>query len=151
MNRHRDYSFREMSATREDTISDTEDQENYLYALNDVPGILPPSLDADLIESDHPRTRNDCNFGNNDPVVVVNYPGDCAKKYGVCENRWDIMLEKEGMEWGGFADEDEWELARWLLKSRASQRDIDEFAKLPIVSKPADQNVIIHVHVIYGR
>lgn len=62
MNRHCDDSFREMSATREDTISDTEDQENYLYALNDVPGNLPPSLDADLIESDHPQTRNDCNF-----------------------------------------------------------------------------------------
>lgn len=74
-----------------------------------------------------------------EPVITVNYTGNCAEKYGVCENRWEILIETVGedKQWGGFADEGEWELARWLLKSNASQKDIDNFAKLSIVSKRA--------------
>lgn len=72
-----------------------------------------------------------------EPVVTVKFPRSCAVKYGVCETRWEIMIEATGekQQWGGFADEEEWELARWLIKSNASQKDIDNFAKLAIVSK----------------
>ncbi len=43
------------------------------------------------------------------------------------------MLEKNGTEWGPFADEDEWQLAEWLLKN-VGQMQADAFLKLPIVS-----------------
>lgn len=35
--------------------------------------------------------------------------------------------------WAPFTDEEEWELAEWLMKS-TTQKDRDEFLKLPIVS-----------------
>lgn len=37
--------------------------------------------------------------------------------------------------WAPFADEEEWELAKWLFNSGLSQRAIDGFLKLPLVSQ----------------
>ncbi len=42
-------------------------------------------------------------------------------------------LERNGTEWGPFADENEWQLAEWLLKN-VGQMQADAFLKLPIVS-----------------
>ncbi|KAK0492160.1 hypothetical protein EDD18DRAFT_1080142 [Armillaria luteobubalina] len=42
-------------------------------------------------------------------------------------------LIKEGSEWGQFANEDEWELAEWLLHN-IGQMQAEAFLKLPIVS-----------------
>ncbi|KAJ3926270.1 MAG: hypothetical protein NXY57DRAFT_1051450 [Lentinula lateritia] len=48
------------------------------------------------------------------------------------------MQKAEGMEpWEPFASEDEWELARWLMESGASQGKIDSFLRL---NKPAFRN-----------
>lgn len=35
--------------------------------------------------------------------------------------------------WGPFKNEEEWDLARWLITSNVSQTKMDEFLKLPIV------------------
>jgi hypothetical protein len=35
--------------------------------------------------------------------------------------------------WGPFKDEEEWDLARWLMTSSCSQTKMDDFLKLPIV------------------
>lgn len=112
--------------------------------------VIAYDFNEEITHDDGVRTHNSSNIeienetrthavAAMEPVNTVKYPGNCAEKYGVCENRWEILIETVGedKQWGGFADEEEWELARWLVKSNASQRDIDNFAKLSIVSKRA--------------
>jgi len=41
--------------------------------------------------------------------------------------------------WAPFADKDEWELARWLVKN-VNQRATEEFLKMPGVSVSTDKN-----------
>lgn len=118
------------------------DNKEYLYGDNDNDDShfdLPLSQNDDHVEIDpSPNQISKTVVAKSDPVVVINYPVGCAVKYGVCKNRWEILIDENERRWGGFADHKEWELARWLLKSNASQKDINDFAKLPIVSIQAD-------------
>jgi len=45
--------------------------------------------------------------------------------------------------WGGFGDQQEWDLARFLVKSGLSQGKIDEFLKLKIASMFIDDLAVI--------
>ncbi|KAG1883131.1 hypothetical protein F4604DRAFT_1576473 [Suillus subluteus] len=45
--------------------------------------------------------------------------------------------------WGPFKDEEEWQLAKWLIQN-AGQNQTDQFLKLPIVSLVVSQ-VLVHV------
>ena len=56
------------------------------------------------------------------------------KKKMVFESLEAIELERGDSKWVPFRDEDEWELARYLMKN-LGQRKIDEFLKLSSVSK----------------
>lgn len=128
----------ELTASKDDVIGANDNNQYDMLALDEEPYDLPLSPNNDRTDpnANHTQTRTLAEpfVVQKKPVVVVKYPGECARRYGVCESRWEVMFNKEGKQWGGFADQDEWELARWLVKSRASQKDIDDFSKLPIVS-----------------
>jgi hypothetical protein len=49
------------------------------------------------------------------------------------ENIWRSQKEAGEEAWGPFENEEEWDLARWLMTSSVSQTKLDEFLKLPIV------------------
>ncbi|KIJ53565.1 hypothetical protein M422DRAFT_87064, partial [Sphaerobolus stellatus SS14] len=50
------------------------------------------------------------------------------------ENMRDVRLSGVQDRWGGFGCQDQWELARWMMKSVLSQGEIDKYLKLNIVS-----------------
>jgi hypothetical protein len=71
------------------------------------------------------------------PTFIQQFPSP-PKTYGQKQTCWEKMHDerlagKQGR-WGGFADEEEWELARWFMKCAVSQTEIDNCLKLPIVS-----------------
>jgi hypothetical protein len=65
------------------------------------------------------------------------YPGQVAKVLGEAETlfqKWEQRHWFEGSsEWAPFENQQEWELAQWLMKS-LGQTSIDEYLKLSIVS-----------------
>lgn len=72
-----------------------------------------------------------------DGAFIKEFPVN-PETYGQEKTRWERMrderLENPDERWGGFLDEEEWELARWLVGEGVSQKAIDRFLKLPIVS-----------------
>ncbi|KAG2113682.1 hypothetical protein DEU56DRAFT_874333 [Suillus clintonianus] len=46
------------------------------------------------------------------------------------------QLEADGAQWGPFDDEEEWELAKWLIQN-VGQNQTDKFLKLPIIQNHA--------------
>lgn len=71
------------------------------------------------------------------PYYTKQYPehSQAGHTFGVGETIWE--REMNGMDcknkWGGFANQDEWELARWMMKSGLSQNQIDKFLDLSLV------------------
>ena len=65
------------------------------------------------------------------------YPGHVADTLGTEKTRFEKIREDQKMEGlepeAPFADEDEWELVKWLMKT-VGQTKADDFLKLPIVS-----------------
>lgn len=57
--------------------------------------------------------------------------------WGNCKPLYEYLDEKQkregGSRWGPFKDEDEWQLAEWLIQN-VGQKQTDLFLKLPIVS-----------------
>jgi len=76
-----------------------------------------------------------------DPMVYQEHPRPSGRSHGQAHTRWErIHDERLGggqSRWGGFRNQDEWELARWMMKCGVSQTEIDKFLKLPIVSSAA--------------
>lgn len=74
-----------------------------------------------------------------DSVYIQEFPADfhAGWKKGEVKTQFEILREKQradGQEpWFPFPSEDEWELARWLMESAASQSKIDSFLKLKAV------------------
>jgi hypothetical protein len=73
---------------------------------------------------------------------VESYPDGAADILGRSKTKFDAYRESqdEGGEqrWAPFRDQEEWDLAQWLLKN-VGQTKIDQFLKLDIVSyKPND-------------
>lgn len=95
----------------------------------------PPdsASDASLseMEEDQPQIYED------NGVFVQEFPVQ-PETYGEEKTCWERMCDERlpnpAERWGGFADEEEWELARWLVSEGVSQSAIDRFLKLPIVS-----------------
>jgi hypothetical protein len=71
-----------------------------------------------------------------DQRFPVSYPGDAARILGRGETAFGRRrneLEASGKsKWEPFADQDEWELAEWLMK-RVNQTGTEEFLKLSVV------------------
>lgn len=71
---------------------------------------------------------------------IESYPGEPGKALRKSETQFDVWLknqkDEEKIPWFPFASEQEWDLTKWLLKN-VGQKSIDEFLKLPIVSKPS--------------
>jgi hypothetical protein len=65
------------------------------------------------------------------------YPGRVADTLGTEKTRFEKIREHQKMEGlepeAPFADDDEWELVKWLMKT-VGQTKADDFLKLPIVS-----------------
>lgn len=105
----------------------------------------PPPTVADYpppptIPSKRPRTTvEDFDEGEDDerssteqhPTAGRIFQGDYA-------TTWALRRERDRKEhrapWAPFQSLDEWELARWLLQSELSQKDMDKYLKLRIVS-----------------
>jgi hypothetical protein len=72
-------------------------------------------------------------------VYIQEFPAHfrAGWKKGEVKTQFEILRERqkaEGQEpWFPFPSEDEWELARWLVESAASQSKIDSFLKLKAV------------------
>jgi hypothetical protein len=68
---------------------------------------------------------------------VHSYPGQIASTLGQAETLFETIRrsqEDEGLDpWGPFADGEEWELVKWLIR-HVGQSGIEEFTKLPTVS-----------------
>jgi hypothetical protein len=65
------------------------------------------------------------------------YPGRVAEASGTAKTRFDEWQEEQMFtgvsKWSPFTNEEEWELAQWLLKN-VGQSAIDDYLKLPSVS-----------------
>ncbi|KIJ43605.1 hypothetical protein M422DRAFT_229030 [Sphaerobolus stellatus SS14] len=73
-----------------------------------------------------------------DTTVIEEFPEEhqAGRTYGRRATRWERMRDErvagEKDKWGGFGSQDEWELARWIMKSGLSQGEIDKYLKLRI-------------------
>ncbi|KIJ08909.1 hypothetical protein PAXINDRAFT_17990 [Paxillus involutus ATCC 200175] len=69
---------------------------------------------------------------------VHSYPGQIASTLGQAETLFETIRrsqEDEGLDpWGPFADGEEWELVKWLIR-HVGQSGIEEFTKLPTTRK----------------
>jgi hypothetical protein len=65
------------------------------------------------------------------------YPRQAGQIFGDGITAFEKLQEKQRMEgldpWAPFANEEEWELARWLMKNMGQTKS-DDFLKLPIVN-----------------
>jgi hypothetical protein len=79
---------------------------------------------------------------------IEDYPGEAGtpgrRKKTPFEKIWKVQREEKEEPWSPFADEAEWELARWLMTAGMSQTKIDEYLKLPIVSAIAKTHLQVH-------
>jgi hypothetical protein len=70
---------------------------------------------------------------------IENFPEEllAGATWGNCKPLYEYLEEEQNKEgvsrWGPFKDEDEWELAEWLIQN-VGQKQTDTFLKLPIVS-----------------
>jgi hypothetical protein len=74
-----------------------------------------------------------------DSVYIQEFPAHlrAGEKKGESKTQFEMLRERqkaEGLEpWSPFPSQNEWELARWLVESGASQSKIDSFFKLKAV------------------
>jgi hypothetical protein len=70
---------------------------------------------------------------------IEDYPGEAGtpgpgKKKTPFEKLKKAQQKENKEPWSPFANEEEWELAKWLMTAGVSQARVDDFLKLPIVS-----------------
>lgn len=72
----------------------------------------------------------------------VRYHTSAGKTKGRGDSVFELLhkqREKDGLDktpWAPFENEEEWDLARWLIRSGLSHSEIDKYLKLNIVSTP---------------
>jgi len=102
---------------------------------------LPPQDEPQHRDGRHPMVED---ITDNEDVddggrYVENFPEEClaGATWGRCkplfESLDDERLRDGRSRWAPFDDEDEWQLAEWLIRN-VGQRQTDTFLKLPIVS-----------------
>ena len=76
---------------------------------------------------------------DNDSRYIEKFPEEylAGATWGDCKPLYEYLDEEQkregGSHWGPFEDEDEWQLAEWLIQN-VGQKQTDIFLKLPIVS-----------------
>jgi hypothetical protein len=79
---------------------------------------------------------------------IEDFPGEAGtpgrRKKTPFEKLRKAQREENQEPWSPFADEAEWELARWLMTAGMSQTKIDEYLKLPIVSAIVKTHLRVH-------
>lgn len=69
---------------------------------------------------------------------IEDYPGDAGRAEGAAETSFELhdKARKAAGDalWAPFEDEQEWQLAHWLVTSGLTQTNIEKFLKLDIVS-----------------
>jgi hypothetical protein len=131
---------REEPKSSTEAIEEVQGTEDHREDARDVmPGDEAMVPLEDFLGHRHKRLRADTDTADDagDPTVYQKFPSPCVT-YGLKRNRWQRMRDErlDGCQerWGGFANQGEWELARWLVKAGLSQHDIDAYLKLPMVS-----------------
>ena len=85
-------------------------------------------------DEDHSTRGTGAGF---DSEFIQDFPGEAGTPGKTKRTRFEKIRhsqEKAGQPcWGPFEDEDEWELARWLMTANVSQNRRETFLKLPIV------------------
>ncbi|KIJ31667.1 hypothetical protein M422DRAFT_266567 [Sphaerobolus stellatus SS14] len=73
-----------------------------------------------------------------DSTMLQEFPSEyeAGKRRGTRQTCWERMRDDRVSghkdRWGGFEDQEQWELACWMMKSGLSQGEIDKFLKLSI-------------------
>ena len=72
---------------------------------------------------------------------IEDFPLPAGSPLGKGETHFDAFRSKikasEAHPWTPFESKEEWELARWLMTSGMTQKAIDEYLKLKIISRPS--------------
>ncbi|KAG6825409.1 hypothetical protein H0H92_003787 [Tricholoma furcatifolium] len=93
----------------------------------DQPAPSPPPCQTPTVEDDLGDLNANARW-------VEQYPGEAGNIYGTCKTTFQKLQCKQeaaGLQpWAPFANESEWELARWLMTSGVSQTKMDAFLKL---------------------
>jgi hypothetical protein len=95
--------------------------------IPDAEPVAPPSRVDDMTDENDPHS-----------FWCQPFPKECEAGafFGTATTSFQDIEEeliKHGEVWGPFQDEDEWELAKWLIKN-VGHNQADAFLKLPIVS-----------------
>jgi hypothetical protein len=113
---------------------------NEEWPLNDMEVDIPDFIEGS--SSGQPRMRDilqqETVPKEVDTTKYQYFPEPAGKRCGKRSTRWKRMRDQrvagQADRWGGFGSQEHWELARWMIKSGLSQREIDNYLKLPIVS-----------------
>lgn len=131
------------------TYENEDDQPSDVDMDIDLPGFMPipasNSPDPAIVLPDVPTQRRqapaevcDKNYIRQKERWSESYPGGAAEILGQTKTlfeKWqDAHITNKTSEWAPFQDQHEWDLAQWLMKN-IGQTSIDEYLKLPIVSK----------------
>ncbi|GJF00252.1 hypothetical protein PsYK624_165340 [Phanerochaete sordida] len=119
-------------------MDDREDLEDLSTTSHELAG-----LDVDDPDAAAPSEQADHVPGNDDaPRFAIPFPPE--RYAGMCLDRDAVdtsfeSIRKEQLDngkdvWGPFASEEEWQLARWLVK-KVGHNDTQEFLKLPLVQR----------------
>lgn len=103
---------------------------------------IPPPLPPLPPQLDEPRPHPQ--HADNEEVIdrcryIEKFPEEylAGATWGDCKPLYEYLDERQkregGSRWGPFEDEDEWQLAEWLIRN-VGQKQTDIFLKLPIVS-----------------
>lgn len=131
-------------------------EEALLFGNDDIP---PASDHGDLRHSPTPSTSRPAKRPRYDNTSISpqprNYIESCPEEMEAGRTyRWKGTVFEEDFQsqrqqgdppWFPFADEEEWELADWLMTSEISHGDIDKHLKLKIVSNLSSLSFRVHI------
>jgi hypothetical protein len=126
-----DFQLEEDILTAEKMLYDHGDE-------NDLPQHPPPP--PQHVPQPHPQHATvDVPNDNGGSRYIENFPEEfrAGATWGRCKSLFECLDEEHktvgGSRWAPFEDEEEWQLAEWLIRN-VGQKQTDSFLKLPIVS-----------------
>jgi hypothetical protein len=101
-----------------------------------------PEIEGDAVEDPVPKRRQPTVEDVEDEDTRKSYYAEkfrgAGKTYGKAPTQFERYKAKQdelGLPpWAPYKDEEEWELAHWLLKNRVTQKAIEAYLRLKIVS-----------------
>jgi hypothetical protein len=104
-----------------------------------IPQQHPPPQHPPPQNDPHPHPQHATEEVNDGRRYIEDYPEEylAGATWGHCRPLFESLDEERkregGNRWTPFEDEDEWQLAEWLIRN-VGQKQTDSFLKLPIVS-----------------